>query len=293
MMTMCPGRLLRRRAGNDGGRGEVGWERPEEARGGPALLLLLLQAVLGSQPPGGAGARGRLLRPRVLLVVRGRVLPPPPPPHPHLRRHRGGLRGSRGEAAAAAADKARGARKPSAASARGGCRRPASPGARLASLINAIFSGKRHSARQHPAPADEEPACSTAPSTARPCLAKTPPSARARARPSRSRSRTVRFLDIDGEVAVAAAASGCRRIPVVEVEEDSDGGEQSSDASSDLFELENLAAIAPGSSATRCRRACGDELPVYGTTGAGLRHGIGRRRPFGYGTHGRSWSRVV
>ena len=83
-MTMCPGRLLRRRAGNDGGRGEVGWERPEEARGGPALLLL--QAVLGSQPPGGAGARGRLLRPRVLLVVRGRVLPPPPPPHPHLRR---------------------------------------------------------------------------------------------------------------------------------------------------------------------------------------------------------------
>ena len=97
-MTMCPGRLLRRRAGNDGGRGEVGWERPEEARGGPALL----QAVLGSQPPGGAGARGRLLRPRVLLVVRGRVLPPPPPPHPHLRRRRGGLRGSRGEAAAAA-----------------------------------------------------------------------------------------------------------------------------------------------------------------------------------------------
>ena len=99
---MCTGRLLRRRAGNDGGRGEVGWERPEEARGGPALLLLL-QAVLGSQPLGGAGARGRLLRPRVLLVVRGRVLPPPPPPHPHLRRRRGGLRGSRGEAAAAAA----------------------------------------------------------------------------------------------------------------------------------------------------------------------------------------------
>ncbi|PAN47495.1 hypothetical protein PAHAL_9G296200 [Panicum hallii] len=195
----------------------------------------------------------------------------------------------------AAADKARGARKPSAASARGACRRPASPGARLASLINAIFSGKRHSARQHPAPADEDPACSTAPSTARPCLAKTPPSAGARVRPSRSRgrSRTVRFLDIDGEVAVAAAASGCRRIPVVEVEEDSDGGEQSSDASSDLFELENLAAIAPGSSGTRCRRACGAELPVYGTTGAGLRHDIGRRRPFGYGTHGRSSSRVV
>jgi hypothetical protein len=26
------------------------------------------------------------------------------------------------------------------------------------------------------------------------------------------------FLDIDGEVAVVAAASGCRRVPVVEVE---------------------------------------------------------------------------
>ncbi|KAJ1257047.1 hypothetical protein BS78_K229300 [Paspalum vaginatum] len=172
------------------------------------------------------------------------------------------------------------ARKPSAASAGGGCRRPASPGARLASLLNAIFSGKRHSARQHPAPADEEPAYSTAPSSARPCPAKTPPSARARA--SRSRSRTVRFLDIDGEVAVAAAAAGCRRFPVVEVE-GSDGGEESSDASSDLFELENLAAVAPANRRSGCRRACGDELPVYGTTGAGLRHDVGRRRPFGHG----------
>ncbi|CAN6311242.1 unnamed protein product [Urochloa humidicola] len=196
-------------------------------------------------------------------------------------------------------------KQPSAAAARGGggCRRPASPGARLASLINAIFSGKRNSARQHPAPVDDEPpACSTA----RPCLAKTPPpssarAARPRARRSRSTntSRTVRFLDIDGEVAVAAAAAGCRRVPVVEVEEDTDGGcggEESSDASSDLFELENLAAaIAPGSGGARCRRACGDELPGYGTTGAGLRHDIGRRRPFGYGTHGhgRSCSRVV
>ncbi|OEL17371.1 Protein BIG GRAIN 1-like [Dichanthelium oligosanthes] len=192
-----------------------------------------------------------------------------------------------------APNKARSARKPSAASARCGCRRPASPGARIASLINAIFSGKRHSARQHPAPVYEEPACSTAPSTARPCNAKTPPSARARARASRSRSRTVRFLDIDGEVAVAAAAAGCRRVPVVEVEEDSDGGEESSDASSDLFELENLAPIAPGSGGAHCRRACGDELPVYGTTGAGLRHDIGRRHPFGYGSHGRSCNRVV
>ncbi|WVZ58812.1 hypothetical protein U9M48_009041 [Paspalum notatum var. saurae] len=182
----------------------------------------------------------------------------------------------------AAPDKAR---KPSAASAR----RPASPGARLASLLNAIFSGKRHSARQHPAPADEEPepACCTAPSSARPCPAKTPPSAKAmgKARTSRSQRRTVRFLDIDGEVAVAAAAAGCRRFPVVEVE-GSDGGEESSGESSDLFELENLAAVAPANGRSGCRRACGDELPVYGTTRAGLRHDIGRRRrrPFGHGS---------
>ncbi|AQK65560.1 Protein BIG GRAIN 1-like [Zea mays] len=182
------------------------------------------------------------------------------------------------------------ARKPSAAPASGGCRRPASPGARLASLLNAIFSGKRNSARQHPAPADEEPACSTAPSTARPCLAKTPPSARARARATRNRSRTVRFLDIEGEVAVAAAAAGCRRFPVVEVE-DSDGGEESSDASSDLFELENLAALAPANGGPGCRRTCENELPVYGTTGAGLGNDsrlVRRRRPFGYVSHGRS-----
>jgi hypothetical protein len=60
--------------------------------------------------------------------------------------------------------------------------------------------------RQHPAPADEEPACSTAPSTACPCLAKTPPPS-VRARESRrSRSQTVRFLYIDGEVAPPRSA---------------------------------------------------------------------------------------
>ncbi|CAD6254911.1 unnamed protein product [Miscanthus lutarioriparius] len=114
---------------------------------------------------------------------------------------------------------ARRARKPSAAPASGDCRscRPASPGARLASLLNAIFSGKQ-------------------------------------------------------------------------LEEGSDDGEESSDASSDLFELENLAALAPANSSSGCRRTCEDKLPVYGTTGAGLAHDIGfvRRRPFGYVSHGRS-----
>ncbi|KAE8777655.1 Protein BIG GRAIN 1-like [Hordeum vulgare] len=182
--------------------------------------------------------------------------------------------------------------------------RPASPGARLASLLNSIFAGKRHSA-QRTAPTDQEPACSTAPSYARSCLSKTPPPSGARASRSRS-TRTVRFLDIDGELAVAAAAVGrCRRIPVVEVEEELlrpadveahiDGGEKSSDASSDLFELENLAATASESGRWDRDGSYGNELPVYGTTGAGLHRGIAHPRPYEYGPYGlgRSCRKVV
>ncbi|KAF6993565.1 hypothetical protein CFC21_010441 [Triticum aestivum] len=184
-------------------------------------------------------------------------------------------------------------KKPAAATTRG-CSRPASPGARLANLLNSIFAGKRHSA-QRTAPADQEPACSTAPSYARSCLSKTPPPSAARASRSRS-TRTVRFLDIDGELAVAAAAVGrCRRIPVVEVEEELlrpadveariDGGEKSSDASSDLFELENLAATASESGRWDRDGSYGNELPVYGTTGVGLHRGIGHPRPYEYGPY--------
>lgn len=179
------------------------------------------------------------------------------------------------------------ARKPFAtpASDSGNCRRPASPGARLASLLSGIFSGKR----QHPAPADDEPACSTAPSSVRPCLAKTLPSARARVTRRQSRSRTVRFLDIEGDVAVAAAAAGCMRFPVVEVK-DSGGSEESSDASSDLFELESLAALAPVNGISGCRRTFENELPVYGDdwNWAWARHCSRPSPPFGYVSHGRS-----
>lgn len=193
-------------------------------------------------------------------------------------------------------------KKPTAATR--GCSRPASPGARLASLLNSIFAGKRPSA-QRTAPADQETACSTAPSYARSCLSKTPPPSGARASRSRS-TRTVRFLDIDGELAVAAAAVGhCRRIPVVEVEEELlrpvdveahiDGGEKSSDASSDLFELENLAATASESGRWDRDGSYGNELPVYGTTGVGLHRGIGHPRPYEYGPYGlgRSCRKVV
>ncbi|XP_051215385.1 protein BIG GRAIN 1-like [Lolium perenne] len=174
-----------------------------------------------------------------------------------------------------------------------GCSRPASPGARLASLLNSIFSAKRLSAPRR-MPTDQEPVCSTAPSYARSCLSK-------KARPPASRSRStrmVKFLDIDGEVAVAAASVGrCSGIPVVEVEEellrsadvqvDMYGGEKSSGASLELFELENLGVIAPESGLPGRDGSYRNELPVYGSTGvAGLRGGVAHHRP--YASLGRS-----
>ena len=135
-----------------------------------------------------------------------------------------------------------------------------------------------------------------APQRRRSCLSRTPP------RASRSKStRTVRFLDIDGEVAVAAAAVGrCRGIPVVEVEEkllrpmdvkvDMDVGEKSSDVSSDLFKLDNLAAIAPEGGRDG---SYGNELPVYGSTGVRLCRGIAHPSPYEYGSYlGRSCRKV-
>ncbi|KAF0912820.1 hypothetical protein E2562_019410 [Oryza meyeriana var. granulata] len=160
-------------------------------------------------------------------------------------------------------------------------RKPASPGARLAGFLNSIFAGKRA-----PATAAAESACSTASSYSRSCLSKTP-STRGQAK------RTVRFLDSDTESLASSTAVDRRRVPVeavqqmllqrmeMESDEDDDDDDESSDASSDLFELENFAAIAPAGAAFR------DELPVYETTRVVLNRAIGH----GYG-HGRS-ARVV
>ena len=88
----------------------------------------------------------------------------------------------------------------------------------------------------------------------------------------------------------AAAVGRCRGIPVVEVEEkllrsmdvevDMDGGEKSSDASSDLFELENLAANAPEGGLSGRDGSYGNELPVYCSTGVGLPRGIAHPSPY-------------
>uniref|UniRef100_A0A0E0CW04 Protein BIG GRAIN 1 n=1 Tax=Oryza meridionalis TaxID=40149 RepID=A0A0E0CW04_9ORYZ len=165
-------------------------------------------------------------------------------------------------------------------------RKPASPGARLAGFLNSIFAGKRAPATPPSATAGAESACSTASSYSRSCLSKTP-STRGQAK------RTVRFLDSDTESLASSTVVDRRRVPVeavqqmllqrmeMESDEDDDDDDESSDASSDLFELENFAAIAPAGAAYR------DELPVYETTRVALNRAIGH----GYG-HGRS-ARVV
>jgi hypothetical protein len=164
-------------------------------------------------------------------------------------------------------------------------RKPASPGARLAGFLNTIFSGRRAPATP-PSRGAESSACSTASSYSRSCLSKTPST---RGQPK----RTVRFLDSDDGEAAAAAPGGERRrvqVGVAELErmllhrmemdsDEDDEDEEGSDASSDLFDLENFAAGAPDAAA-----AYRDELPVYETTRVVLGH-----RAIG---HGRS-ARVV
>uniref|UniRef100_A0A0D9VQ54 Uncharacterized protein n=1 Tax=Leersia perrieri TaxID=77586 RepID=A0A0D9VQ54_9ORYZ len=140
-----------------------------------------------------------------------------------------------------------------------------------------------------------ESACSTASSYSRSCLSKTPST---RGQPK----RTVRFLDSDDTESLASSSAALAadhrrsgRVPVEAVkqmllqrmemesdEDDDDDDDESSDASSDLFELENFAAIAPAGAAFR------DELPVYETTRVALNRAIGH----GFGGHGRS-ARVV
>lgn len=147
--------------------------------------------------------------------------------------------------------------------------KPASPGARLAGFLNTIFAGKR-SAPQTPAAAAEY-ACSSASSYSRSCLSKTP-STRGQA------GRTVRFVvDSDADAAPerqrvptqAVEQMLLRRMEMESDEDDDDEDEESSDASSDLFELENLAAVAPRGGA-----GYSDELPVYETTRVVLNRGI-------------------
>lgn len=176
--------------------------------------------------------------------------------------------------------------------------KPASPGARLAGFLNAIFSAKQRAppSASRTAAAGSASACSTA-SSSRSCLSKTP-STRGQPR------RTVRFLDSSDAEAPASAPPerGRVQVGVVELEQmllhrmevdsdedEDDDEEDSSDASSDLFELENFAAVATGAAGAAAYR---DELPVYETTRVVRNRAVGHGNGYTHG-HGRSTTRVV
>ncbi|KAJ0987335.1 hypothetical protein J5N97_005691 [Dioscorea zingiberensis] len=143
---------------------------------------------------------------------------------------------------------------------------PASPGARLASFLNSLFTAAAtHKKSKHrvPTPAPEETTpCSSASSYTRSCLSKTPSSAGRRA------PRSVRFCPVGVLVGEDCRPCGEKWIyPAARAfdEEMEDDDDVASDASSDLFELENLTAIGGGYQ---------DELPVYETTNLGTNRAI-------------------
>ncbi|XP_008797636.2 protein BIG GRAIN 1-like [Phoenix dactylifera] len=179
---------------------------------------------------------------------------------------------------------------------------PASPGARLASFLNSLFTANGNSRKSKSAAAayggsgvrgGEESACSTATSYSRSCLSKTPSS---RGRPAVAAAagqgvkRSVRFYPVsvivdedcrpcgqkclyEGDsAAVARRPPEAATIAKKRVEEllrgfeEEEEDEEASDSSSDLFELENLTAIGG--------RGYRDELPVYETTHLGTNRAI-------------------
>lgn len=140
---------------------------------------------------------------------------------------------------------------------------PASPGARLTSLLNAIFPKKTATVAKGGGAAPEVGStCSSASSYTRSCLSKTPSTVK----------RSVRFCPVNvvvGEEEVDNAdrrreAEGKKRVAEIlrGLERDEEEEEDSSDSSSDLFELEDLTV--------GIERRFRNELPVYGTTSLGI-----------------------
>ncbi|XP_072973375.1 protein BIG GRAIN 1-like [Typha angustifolia] len=179
---------------------------------------------------------------------------------------------------------------------------PASPGARIASFLNSIFTaGKTKSsaaaASRGARPAESSSsACSTASSYTRSCLSKTPST---RSAAGAADKRTVRFYPVSVIVDEECRPCGQKRIHGGEAmeakkkvedmmrihrfdaEEEEEEEEEDSDASSDLFELENLAVIGNGGGGGGGGSGGGgggggyrDELPVYETTSLGTNRAI-------------------
>ncbi|XP_073014470.1 protein BIG GRAIN 1-like [Typha latifolia] len=170
---------------------------------------------------------------------------------------------------------------------------PASPGARLASFLNSIFTSAAGNPKKAKPGAAEEfssapaSACSTASSYSRSCLSKTPS--------TRGEKRSVRFYPVSvivdeesrpcGEKQIYGrgdvAAEARKRVEELmkrfaEEEEEDDDDDDESDSSSDLFELENLTTVGGGGGGGDGGggRRYRDELPVYGTTYLGTNRAI-------------------
>ncbi|WOK93214.1 protein BIG GRAIN 1-like [Canna indica] len=185
--------------------------------------------------------------------------------------------------------------------------KPASPGARLAGLLNSLFAtaaGKPRRPKSSPAPTTvDDSACSTASSYSRSCFVKTPSSRRGLPLEEEGVKRSVRFHPVSvivgedlrpcGQKIVcagdrsAAEAKDKRRRSVAVPEgkereetrrrveellrryedEEEEDEDEMSDSSSDLFELENLTVMGGGYR---------NELPVYETTHPGTYRAISR-----------------
>ncbi|URE01117.1 hypothetical protein MUK42_37021 [Musa troglodytarum] len=180
---------------------------------------------------------------------------------------------------------------------------PASPGGRLAALLNSLFAAaaKRPKKSKTPTATADDSACSTLSSHSRSCLVKAPSSRQAPPAEDEGAKRSVRFHPVSvivgedlrpcGQKSVYSgdrAAEARRRTVATEVEgkgktetrmrveellrrfedgEEEDG--EISDSSSDLFELENLTVMTRG-------EGYRDELPVYETTHAATYRAISR-----------------
>ncbi|URE01115.1 hypothetical protein MUK42_37021 [Musa troglodytarum] len=172
---------------------------------------------------------------------------------------------------------------------------PASPGGRLAALLNSLFAAaaKRPKNAAGAVGGYDDSACSTLSSHSRSCLVKAPSSRQAPPAEDEGAKRSVRFHPVSvivgedlrpcGQKSVYSgdrAAEARRRTVATEVEgkgktetrmfedgEEEDG--EISDSSSDLFELENLTVMTRG-------EGYRDELPVYETTHAATYRAISR-----------------
>ncbi|XP_074591286.1 protein BIG GRAIN 1-like [Curcuma longa] len=262
-----------------------------------------------SEPDSAASRRARIRQIRTLpppsrstAAISACPHPPPPPPLPRptkrapsppAKHHRERTRSS------SIRNKLRDLGRP---------KTPASPGSRLASLLNSLFAnaaGKQRKPKPSPPIVVDDSPCSAASTRSRPCLVKTPSSRRGPASDDEGFKRSVRFHPVSvvmGEEILprdqkivyagdpaAAARLDDRRWPTtvadgkaredarrkvaemlrsLEVEEEEE--DEMSDSSSDLFELENLTVRAGGVGVGGGGGGrYRDELPVYETTHPG------------------------